>query len=150
MTMEQSYNKALSYAYQLLNHRPRSEKELIQKLQQKGYTAEIIDRIISLFKKQKLIDDKNFAKLWALSKIQSKPSSLTRIKQQLATKGVDPQVTDVVVAQLKENFDEYEIAKGLAEKKLRLTTGVKKLKAKKILSKFIVWFLPVADGQGLM
>lgn len=137
MTKRNSYNKALSYAHRLLNYRPRSKKELKGRLQQRGYDTTIINKVITLFEQQGLIDDKSFAKLWALSRIQAKPSSLTSIKQQLFIKGVDSQIIDDTLGQLREDVDEYGVAKGLAKKRARLYAGIEKLKAKKRLFDYL-------------
>lgn len=137
MTERRSYNRALSYAHRLFNYRPRSKKELKERLQQKGYNTAIVDRIITAFEQQGLINDKRFAKFWALSKIQTKTSSLTRIKQQLSIKGVDSQIIEDILSQLKGDFDEHQIAKDLAKKRLPLYAGVSKLKAKRRLFDYL-------------
>ncbi len=137
MTKKTTYNKALSYAHRLFNYRPRSKKELKERLLQRGYNTAIVNRVTALFKQQGLIDDKNFAKLWASSRMQAKPSSLTSIKQQLFIKGIDSQIIDDTLEQLREDFDEYEVAKNLAEKRIRLYAGVGKLKKKKRLFDYL-------------
>lgn len=137
MIESHSYLKALSYAYRLFKYRPRSRKELQERLKLQGYNTAIIDRVIHEFEQQGLIDDKLFARLWALTRIQRKSSSLTNIKGELLLKGIDSQIIDDTLGQLKKDFNEYEIAKSLATKKLRLLTGVKKLKAKKRLFDYL-------------
>ncbi len=137
MIESHSYLKSLSYAYRLFKYRPRSRKELQERLKLQGYNTAIIDRVIHEFEQQGLIDDKRFARLWALTRIQRKPSSLTNIKQELLLKGIDSQIIDDTLGQLKKDFNEYEVAKNLATKKLRLLTGVKKLKAKKRLFDYL-------------
>ncbi|UCH11838.1 MAG: regulatory protein RecX [Candidatus Omnitrophota bacterium] len=127
MTDEENFDKALSYAYRLFKYRPRSRKELQERLKLQRYNTAIIDRVIHEFEQQGLIDDKRFARLWALTRIQRKSSSLTNIKGELLLKGVDSQIIDDTLGRLKKDFNEYEIAKSLATKKLRLLTGVKKL-----------------------
>ena len=127
MTDEENFDKALSYAYRLFKYRPRSRKELQERLKLQGYNTAIINRVIHEFEQQGLIDDKLFARLWALTRIQRKSSSLTNIKGELLLKGIDSQIIDDTLGRLKKDFNEYEIAKSLATKKLRLLTGVKKL-----------------------
>ena len=137
MTDEENFDKALSYAYRLFKYRPRSRKELQERLKLQSYNTAIIDRVIHEFEQQGLIDDKLFARLWALTRIQRKSSSLTNIKGELLLKGIDSQIIDDTLGRLKKDFNEYEIAKSLATKKLRLLTGVKKLKAKKRLFDYL-------------
>jgi len=126
MIESHSYLKALSYAYRLFKYRPRSRKELQERLKLQGYNTAIIDRVIHEFEQQGLIDDKCFARLWALTRIQGKPSSLTNIKGELLLKGIDSQIIDDTLGQLKKDFNEYEIAKSLATKKLRSHTNLYK------------------------
>jgi len=122
-----SYDKALAYAHKLFTFRPRSEKELRERLNRRGYNSAVIDRVITEYKQKGLLNDERFAKLWGLSRLQSKPSSLLKIKHELALKGIDPQTTENVLGQLKEDFDEYETAKALAEKRMRFLTRLDKL-----------------------
>lgn len=124
-------SKALAYAYRLFNYRPRSSKELEERLALRGYDASVIGEIVALFQKQGLIDDERFAKLWALSRIHIRPASLRTIKQELSIKGIGPETITSTLKQLGQDVDEYEIAKNLAQKRLRLLTGVDKLKKKK-------------------
>lgn len=132
-----SYNKALAYSYRLLRYRPRSSKELCERLKQRKVDQAVIDKIIENFKRRRLLDDKRFARLWALNRIGDKPSSLTMIKQELAIKGIETEVIDDTLGQIKQDFDEYEIAKGLAEKKVRLLTSLNKMKAKRRLFDYL-------------
>ena len=49
--VEDSYQKAYSYSLRLLNYRAQSIKGLTDKLKLKKYPQDIIDRIVSEFKK---------------------------------------------------------------------------------------------------
>ncbi len=132
-----SYDKALAYTHKLFSFRPRSEKELRERLNRRGYNSAVIDRVITEYKQKGSLNDERFAKLWGLSRLQSKPSSLLKIKHELTLKGIDPQTTENVLGELKEDFDEYETAKALAEKRKYVLAGVDKLKAKKRLFDYL-------------
>lgn len=127
---ELKLEKARAYAYQLIDYRPRSEKELQKRLRDKGYSEQIINRLISDFKEEGLIDDRGFARLWARSRFQTFPRSLSFIKLELLSKGVDKDIAEEVIEELKKDFSEEEIARELLKRRLRLVAGLDKSKAR--------------------
>lgn len=137
MNKAQNIDKALSYCYQLFNFRLRSRKELIQKLQLRGYGSTVIEEIVSSLSQQGLINDERFAKLWAQSRIRTRPSSLVIIRQELLKKGITSETVDDVLGQIKSDFDEYKIARGLTQKRMHVLSSVNKLKAKKRLFDYL-------------
>src|SRR4030066_2073673 len=56
-------------AYRYLAIRPRSEKELRQKLRLKGAGAKLIEDVVGDLKDKGLIDDQKFAASWAESRM---------------------------------------------------------------------------------
>ncbi len=63
--------KARLYTYRLLNYRPRSEQEIRDKLKKRDFGEAIIDSIVLELKNRSLIDDYNFARFWAKSRLQA-------------------------------------------------------------------------------
>lgn len=112
-------------AVKYLSFRPRSEKEtkdyLAKKIAQKNeikYSiasqSPLIASIVKKLKKNKYLDDYEFA-LWFLkSRIKSKPRSLAVIKAELRTKGISSEIIEKIITYAPSDLDQ---AKNVLSKK---------------------------------
>lgn len=113
---EKFYNKALRF----LSYRPRSEKEVRDRLKLKVKSSklkveeDIIDKVIEKLKEQKFINDEEFAKWFVESRLRFKPRSLRLIKTELKQKGI----VDEIINNLQLTINDLEQAKKLAEKRI--------------------------------
>ncbi len=130
-----TFDKARTYAYNLLRVRSRSEKELSQKLKEKGYSKPISEKVISFFKELDLINDLKFARAWVDSRLKLNPKGNIVLRQELFDKGVSKNIVDEVLSE-NENREE-EIAKSLAEQRIKRLTGLPRLKVKKRLYDYL-------------
>ena len=124
------YNKALEF----LSYRPRSEKEVRDKLATKKVEPDIIGKIISKLKEKKFIDDEEFAKGWIESRLRFKPRSSRLIKLELKQKGIDPEIINNL--QLTINSD-LESAKKLVEKRIERLKNLPKQEIYQKLGRFL-------------
>src|SRR3989344_3020248 len=117
---EKFYNKALKF----LSYRPRSEKEIRDYLKIKNQKSKIknddkvIESIISKLKEYKFLNDEEFVKWWIEQRTTFKPRSLKLIKIELGQKGIDKDLIDQVIDDLRLTIDDLESAKKLIEKRL--------------------------------
>ncbi len=105
-----AYTRALKY----LSYRPRSEKEIRERLERKEFDPLIIDQVIEKLKEDKFLDDTQFAQWWTEQRQDFKGKSKFVIKSELAQKGVDREIVDNTLTHAK---DDYETAKELFERK---------------------------------
>jgi len=108
------YNKALKF----LSYRPRSEKEIRDKLLGKKASEEIINKIISRLKKNNFLNDEEFVKWWIEQRTRFKPRSVRLIKIELKQKGIGQELIDETIDHLPLTIDDLESAKKLIEKRL--------------------------------
>ncbi len=94
--------EALDYCYLLLSYRSRSEKEMMQKLERKKYTRQIIHSVIKELKENRLIDDSTFAKNLAESKLKHKNWGRAKIERDLIAHGVSPESAKILLCELAE------------------------------------------------
>lgn len=120
-----------------MRFRPRSIKEMAQRLKQKGHRGFIIARVIDELEDKKLLDDRIFAKLWIGDRITLKPSGKSLLVRELKSKGVSDAVIEEAFERLGGTYDEYEIVSPLARKKAALLKGIDEEKAKKRLLDFL-------------
>src|SRR3989344_5237128 len=88
--LDKFYNSSLRF----LSYRPRSEKEVRDRLKSKKATPEIIEKIITKLKEKKFINDEEFTKLWIESRLRFKPRSLRLIEVELRQKGIGEELME--------------------------------------------------------
>ncbi|MHB8580537.1 MAG: regulatory protein RecX [Ignavibacteriaceae bacterium] len=121
-------------AYNFLSRRSHSEFELLTKLRQKGYDADLISPIIEELKENKYVDDLEFSREFTGENIRRKRWGKNKVKSALIRRHVD---RDIISNVLAENFNaenEAENALALGAKKLKLL-AVKPLPKEKLEQK---------------
>lgn len=122
--------KAKNDALKLLSFSPRSVEELKKRLlMKKRYSAALVDEVIELFKKQGLLDDAKFAKLYASSRIFTRPSGRRQLEIDLKRKGVSGQLIGDTLKNL-EDYDEKKTAKELVRSRFLRMAGLPREKKK--------------------
>ena len=113
----QTYDRALN----LLAFQARSARDLRRRLVQKGEPAEHVDRAIERLTAQGLLDDAQFARQLARSKVASQGASRRRLQQEMFKRGVAREVADEAIAEVYEDeqVDEGELVEEVARKKVR-------------------------------
>lgn len=108
-----TFPKARDYVYRLLSYRPRSQKEIIDKLKSKGFNSETNTAVVDYLKQLNYINDSEFARAWVESRISTKPMGIFLLRQELRNKGIDNEIVDAVIDKISNSYDEYRIAKDL-------------------------------------
>lgn len=120
---EEALQKARDYAFLLLKFRLRSEKEIYQRLKRKRFDEEVIKQTLSFLNDRGFIDDNLFAKAWIESRIR-KPLGLRRIRQELNLKGIDKEIIDSEIREIKKNYSEPDLVKKIAKVRLAKLKGI--------------------------
>ena len=115
-----TYDRALN----LLAFRARSSRELSRRLKEKGASAECIEQVITKLRDAGLVDDADFARQVARSKV-SGGASKRRVQQELFKRGVERDVADEAVSEVlaDENVDMVAVAERVARKRLPSLTS---------------------------
>lgn len=124
----EDFGKFYNFALRFLSYRPRSEKEVKDRLKLKAQkskvkittqNSKVIDEVIQKLKEKKFINDEEFAKNWIESRLKFKPRSLRLIKLELKQKGIDPETIEKLVARRGSQVaDDLESAKRLIERRM--------------------------------
>lgn len=122
------FEKYLNKALRFLSFRPRSEKEVRDKLESQKASKEIIERIINSLKDHKFLNDEDFAKRFIEQRLRFKPKGIRLIKLELKQKGIDQEIIDQAITSLSSHEDsalqnDLESAKKLVEKKISKYKG---------------------------
>jgi len=108
-----------------LTGRPRSRRELSDKLAAKLVPADVATRLLDRFEEVGLVDDEAYARLWVASRGAGGGRSLARraLAQELRRKGIDDEVARGVLDDIDPAAEE-EAARVLVRKKLRTLSRV--------------------------
>jgi regulatory protein len=105
----------------MLAARARSATELRRLLVRKGEPAVHVDAAIQRLQSQGYLDDAEFARQFARSKVMGAGHARFRLRQELARRGVARDIADAAIDEVltDESVDESAIVSELARKKLR-------------------------------
>lgn len=114
---KESYLRCKNSALKIIERSYKTEKEVIEKLQMKGYEQNHIEASIEFLKEYKFLNDDYYAEAFIKDKLNSKGSQ--RIKQDLIKKGIP---RDKIEEKLEgiDKSAEKNTARVLANKKLRI------------------------------
>ena len=110
--------KAKNDSIRFLSYRPRSEWEIMNKLQNKNYQPDIIDKIIYWLKDKNLINDREFSRMWIKDRLTNKPLGKLRLQKELYNKGISRELIESTInIFFEKEEDELELAYQLIKRK---------------------------------
>jgi regulatory protein len=116
-----SRDRTMNRAVKLLAAKPRSVRELRERLLEKLWTdAEIVDAVIEKLKDYKYLDDEQYARDVAVSKLRQKPQGKRRLQQSMSTKKLDKEIVEQAIAEAFEKIPETDLIDQAIKKRLRL------------------------------
>lgn len=121
------FEKYLTSAYRFLARRPRSEKEVRDNLIKKRATPEIIEVIIESLKKQRFLNDTEFARWWIRQRRTFSQRGKHLLRLELIQKGINKDIIETVLSEsVEEEASDLEQARQLLSKKIKKYQGVEK------------------------
>lgn len=128
-------NRATTSAINLLARRPRSEREIRDRLRQKGFEASAIDTAIEKLEGWRYLDDAEFARYWVENREANRPRGKRLLEQELRSKGVD---LEVIQSTIEAGVgDEEADALALARSKMRSYANLEPPVARRRLASFL-------------
>jgi len=128
-------SKATEAALRLLTVRPRSEREVRDRLRRKGYGAAAIDATIAKLEGWRYLDDAEFARAWVANREANQPRGRRLLEQELRQKGVEREVVrDTIEA---ADLDEAQTALDLGRAKLRSYASLDPAVARRRLGSYL-------------
>src|SRR4051795_1558649 len=110
--LERIYANALNF----LSYRPRSAREVEMRLRKKGYSPDEIGIVMERLRKDKYVDDADFARFWVSNRMTFSPRGPRLLKSELRQKGVAAEVVDEVLQeQAEEQAEAVQQAEEIAE-----------------------------------
>ncbi len=111
--------EAAEAAGRLLAARPRSEKELLDRLRRRGLPDSAIAAAVEDLRARGLVDDRRFADSWVRDRMALRPSGRRRLRYELTSRGVDREVVEAALAAALPAGEELALARAVAAGRLR-------------------------------
>jgi regulatory protein len=116
-----SRERTMNRAVKLLAAKPRSVRELRDRLLEKLWTnAEIVDAVLEKLKEYKYLDDEQYARDLAVSKLRQKPQGKRRLQHTMSQKKLDKETVASAITEAFEKLPEEELIELAIAKRLRL------------------------------
>ncbi|GAC1353573.1 MAG: RecX family transcriptional regulator [Herpetosiphon sp.] len=93
----ESDHRAWQAALQLLEHRPRTEHELRDRLTRKEFDPTQIDMVLLRMRELGFVDDHHWAQLWVAQRAASRPKGAAVLRQELIAHGISRELAAEVV-----------------------------------------------------
>ncbi len=127
--------RATTAALGLLARRPRSERELRDRLRHKGHAPSAIDAAVTKLEGWRYLDDADFARYWVENRAANQPRGRRLLEQELRLKGVDRETVRETIAAAE--LDEAAAALELGRAKLRSYAGQEPAVVRRRLAGFL-------------
>ncbi|MCC6982825.1 MAG: RecX family transcriptional regulator [Bauldia sp.] len=108
--------RATEAALVFLSYRPRSEREVRDRLRRGGYQPPVIDEVIGRLHGWRYLDDADFARRWVEGRTAQRPRGRRLLQQELWQKGVDREIAREAIEEAE--LDEESAAEELARKRI--------------------------------
>jgi regulatory protein len=116
-----SRERAHQVAVNFISYRPRSSKEIADKLVRKGFSHELALEVIDQLKELDLLNDLQFARMFVRDKLLGKPMGKAMLRRKLLEKGIAFQLSERVLREYVTEENEQAAAKSLAIRKMKMS-----------------------------
>ena len=114
---DEQRKKAKDAAFHYLSFRPRTIKEVRDKLREKDYEETIVQETIALLERLGLLDDRDFAARWIAERLRLKPRGRRLLFSELIKKGISRETAEEALSEAFANIDERTLAADLLRKR---------------------------------
>lgn len=138
---DNDYQRLRDYALKLLSFRPRSRKEMEDKLflyaKKKKILETAVVSVVDGLIDVSLINDKEFASWWREERLKRNPKGKKIVRFELLQKGVSREIIDSIFGE-KKTEDEYDAAKQFIQRKVRRVGALPEKDLKLFVSRLLL------------
>ncbi len=128
--------RATEAALNYLAYRPRSEREVRDRLRRGGYEADTIERVLEKLRDWRYLDDADFARRWVEGRSAQRPRGKRLLEQELRQKGIAAETAREIVDEA--DLDEAAAAEELARRRLPSYAADDRITARRRLSAYLM------------
>lgn len=130
-TLEKARQRALDF----IGYKPRTEREVRQRLTRAGVDEASMAQIVADMRNAGLLDDASFSKEWVESRLRSSPASRRKLEWELRQKGVAQSVINQTLQ--TADVDDTQTALDMARRRLPRLAGDDAITQKRKLSDYL-------------
>ncbi len=123
MSITDPLSRAHSAALRLIAYRPRTRKEIADRLSRK-HEPDVVDSVVALLTDQGYLDDASFAGQWRSSRESHNPKSSWVVQRELENRGVDSSVASEAVRDMDDDENAYAAGAKAARRLAKLDRTV--------------------------
>jgi regulatory protein len=127
--------RATAAALAFLGYRPRTEREVRDRLRERGYAPETIEAVVARLHGWRYLDDAGFARSWVERRIEQHPRGRRLLEQELRRKGIDRELVRDTLDEAP--LDEVAAATDLARKRAAAYAGDDPATARRRLGSYL-------------
>lgn len=116
MKNEGNFKNAKNIALKFLACSSKSQKDIEDKLKNKGFDKDVIDKVLDDLKESGFVDDKIFAFQWARARVKSKMWGRNKVRSGLVEKGISKEIIEGAIKEIEQEISEEETIKKAFEK----------------------------------
>lgn len=135
--MSEQERQALVTSLRLLAATPKSRKGLARKLEERGFSQEVIEGTLDRLERQGLLNDRSLAQSLFQSYIYHRPSGRKRIAFEMGKRGIKDSTIEEVLEKYTPQ-EEKEKASELARDKVLRWKKLERMKRRKKIYDFLV------------
>ncbi|MDP6397074.1 MAG: RecX family transcriptional regulator [Candidatus Marinimicrobia bacterium] len=117
LTTAEEFDKAKQAAVNLLSYRPRSIKEVSNRLVQKGWDLDLADRVTEELVDKGYLNDEEFAAMFARDRAKNKCLGPVAIKSELIKAGVAQKLIEQTIETVYSKYPADELIQRLMKKR---------------------------------
>ncbi|MCX8011812.1 MAG: recombination regulator RecX [Desulfobacterota bacterium] len=114
---EEEFKKAKGVALRILARCSRSGKEIRDRLTQKGFDAQLIEKVLVFLNDWGYLNELDYAQRLAMRLLENKKVGFARIEATLRDRGISPEFIATTLSELKENYSETKTAFQVMERR---------------------------------
>ena len=128
---DEELERARQVALRFLTSRDRSVLEVRQKLGQKRYSEDVIERVIANLQESRFLDDNAFARRWVETRLQSRPAGARQVEVELRGRGIDGTLVEQVLEEFGEQLGSEATAVDFLKGRAKHYGGLDEMRAKR-------------------
>lgn len=136
--MEKSeFEQAYQYSLRLLTICRRSSRQLRRKLEERGYSPPVVERVVKSLTEQEVLNDEDYARTFLSEELLKRPSGKLKLKYELKRRGIPDTLMQKLLAELGVDY-ERESAVKIARERAEGLKDLDRMRRRKKIYDFLV------------
>jgi regulatory protein len=135
--VEEQLQQARRLGMQYLGQAARSVQQVRQRLERASFPEPVIAEVLAEFEQKRWLDDEAFARRWVEGRLGKRATEPQRLAQELAQRGLDPELVEQVLAEFAGTLDDPEAMVALLRRQRGRYAGLEAERARRRMLDFL-------------